>query len=172
VTTWLPTAGRWLRRRAEDIAVAMLLAMFVAFLIQIVFRYLFNLPVGWSNEASVVLWLWLVLWGAAFVLREEDEIRFDLLYGAVGPRVRRAMSLAAGLTLVVLYTMSLPAVVDYVRFMKVESTAYLKIRLDVLYSIYVVFAVAAIVRYLYLAWRALRGSDRGATDPTKVSSGI
>jgi C4-dicarboxylate transporter, DctQ subunit len=172
VTTWLPTAGRWLRRRAEDIAFAMLLAMFVAFLIQIVFRYLFNLPVGWSNEASVVLWLWLVLWGAAFVLREEEEIRFDLLYGAVGPRVRRAMSLAAGLTLVVLYTMSLPAVVDYVRFMKVESTAYLKIRLDVLYSIYVVFAVAAIVRYLYLAWRALRGGDRGATDPTKVSSGI
>jgi TRAP-type C4-dicarboxylate transport system permease small subunit len=172
MTTWLPSVGRWLRRRAEDIAVAMLVAMFVAFLIQIVFRYLLNLPVGWSNEASIVLWLWLVLFGAAFVLREEEEIRFDLLYGAVGPRVRRAMFLVAGLTLVVLYTMSLPAVVDYVTFMKVESTAYIKIRVDLLYSIYVVFAVATIVRYLYLAWRTLRGRDPGATDPAKVSSGI
>jgi TRAP-type C4-dicarboxylate transport system permease small subunit len=172
VTTWLPKAGRWLRRRAEDIAVAMLVAMFVAFLVQIVFRYLLNLPVGWSNEASVVLWLWLVLWGAAFVLREDEEIRFDLVYASVGPRVRRAMFLVAGLTLVVLYTMSLPAVVDYVRFMKVESTAYLKIRVDALYSIYVVFVVAAIVRYLYLAWRTLRGRDPGATDPSKVSSGV
>jgi TRAP-type C4-dicarboxylate transport system permease small subunit len=166
VTAWLPRAGRWLRRRAEDVAVAMLVAMFVAFLVQIVFRYLLNLPVGWSNEASVVLWLWLVLFGAAFVLREEEEIRFDLLYGAAGPRVKRAMGLVAGLTLVVLYTMSLPAVVDYVIFMKVESTAYLKIRVDILYSI------SAIVRYLYLAWRALRGTDPGGTDPTKVTSGV
>ncbi len=27
--------------------------------------------------------MWLVLWGAAFVLREQEEMRFDLIY-AVG----------------------------------------------------------------------------------------
>jgi C4-dicarboxylate transporter, DctQ subunit len=172
VTIWLPTAGRWLRRRAEDIAAAMLVAMFAAFLVQIVCRYLLNLPAGWANELSVVLWLWLVLWGAAFVLREHEEIRFDLLYGAVGPRVRRAMFLTAALALVALYTLSLPAVVDYVTFMKVERTAYMKIRFDALYSVYVMFAVAAIARYLYLAWRTLLGRDPQTDDPAKVSSGI
>ena len=40
--------------------------------------------------------------------------------------------------------MSLPAVVDYVTFMKVQSTAYLKIRFDWLFSIYVIFAVAVL----------------------------
>ncbi len=45
--------------------------------------------------------------------------------------------------------MALPATVNYVAFMKVESSSYLKIRLDILYSIYVVFAVAIIVRYLW-----------------------
>ena len=52
---------------------------------------------------------------------------------------------------------SLPAVVDYVTFMKVQSTAYLKIRFDWLFSIYIVFAVAVIVRYIWLSWQALRG---------------
>ena len=42
--------------------------MFVAFLLQIVFRYFFNLPVGWTSELTVATWLWLVLWGSAFVL--------------------------------------------------------------------------------------------------------
>jgi TRAP-type C4-dicarboxylate transport system permease small subunit len=162
----------WLHRRAEDIAVAMLVGMFAAFIIQIAFRYLFNLPIGWSNEISVILWLWLVLWGAAFVLRENEEIRFDLLYGAAGPRVRRAMALSAAVALVVLYAMSLPAVVDYVTFMKVEKTAYLKIRFDYLFSIYVVFVVAVIVRYVYLGWRALLGSAPAPTDPTKADSGL
>ena len=56
--------------------------------------------------------------------------------------------------------------------MKVEKTAYLKIRFDWLFSIYVVFVVAVIVRYLWLAWQALRGKAPEAFDPTKASSGV
>ena len=56
--------------------------------------------------------------------------------------------------------MSLPAVVDYVTFMKVQTTAYLDIRFDWLFSIYVIFAVAVLVRYAWILWWALRG--RGA----------
>ena len=144
------TIGGWLYRRAENLLAAMLTLMFAAFILQIVFRYLLNLPIGWTNEISVVLWIWLVLFGAAFVVREEEEIRFDLLYGAAGPRMRRIMFLVSAVALVVLYAMSLPAVFDYVTFMKVEKTAYLKIRFDWLYSIYIVFVVAIIVRYLWL----------------------
>ena len=63
----------------------MLLAvMFLAFMAQIVFRYLFNFPIGWTSELTVITWLWLVLWGAAFVVTEAEEIRFDLIYGGVG----------------------------------------------------------------------------------------
>ena len=31
--------------------------MFVAFIVQIVFRYFFNFPIGWTSELSVVTWL-------------------------------------------------------------------------------------------------------------------
>jgi TRAP-type C4-dicarboxylate transport system permease small subunit len=150
--TWV---SHWLYRRAENILAAMLGAMFVVFLLQIGFRYLLNLPIGWTNEASVVLWIWIVLFGAAFVLREHEEIRFDLFHSAASPRTRRMMSLAAAAGLLVLYGMSLPAVFDYVTFMRVESTAYLKIRFDWLFSIYVVFVAASIIRYGWLGWKAL-----------------
>src|SRR3546814_17268450 len=102
--------------------------MFVAFILQIIFRYLLNFPVGWTNEISVVLWIWLLLWGAAFVLRDEEEIRFDLIYAGAGPRLRRGMFLASAVALVGLYGYSFPAVFDYVTFMKVEKTAYLGLR--------------------------------------------
>lgn len=168
----LRSLGGWLYRRAENVLAAMLAAMFAAFILQIVFRYLLNLPIGWTNEISVVLWIWIVLWGAAFVLREEEEIRFDLIYGTVGPRVRRVMLLVSAAALVALYAISFPAVFDYVTFMKVQSTAYLKIRFDWLFSIYVVFVVCTIIRYLWLSWQALRGNAPAAVDPAKAGSGI
>jgi C4-dicarboxylate transporter, DctQ subunit len=162
----------WLARRAENIAAAMLAVMFLVFIIQIFFRYVANFPVGWTQELSVILWLWLVLFGAAFVVREREEIRFDIIYGGVGPKARRIMCVITAVALIALYGISLPAVVDYVTFMKVEKTAYLKIRFDWLYSIYIVFVVAVIIRYIWLAWQAMRGTAPEAFDPTKASSGV
>jgi hypothetical protein len=73
---------------------------------------------------------------------------------------------------VALYAISLPATVDYVRFMKVERTAYLKIRFDHLFSIYVLFLVAVIVRYVWILSRLLRDQDPIGTDSTTASSGL
>jgi TRAP-type C4-dicarboxylate transport system permease small subunit len=165
-------AAAWLRRRAENIAAGMLAVMFVAFILQIVFRYFLNFPVGWTSELTVVLWLWLVLWGAAFVVKESEEIRFDLLTASVGRRVRIATGIVVALALVVLYAASLKASFDYVTFMKVERSSYLKIRMDWLFSIYLVFLVAVIVRYLWLLSQLVRGHDPGAADLTKASSGL
>src|SRR5262249_39250994 len=113
----LSAAMGWLHRRAEDVAVVLLGTMFVAFLVQIGFRYLFNFPVGWTSELTVIMWLYLVLWGSAFVLGEREEIRFDLVYGAVGPRVRIAMAIVFSVAVVVLYSASLKGSFDYVSFM-------------------------------------------------------
>ena len=169
---FLVKAGSWLARRAENVLALMLVTMFAAFILQIVFRYLVGLPIGWTHELSVILWVWLVLWGAAFVISEREEIRFDIIYGAVGPGPRRIMALISALALIALYLVSLPAVVDYVTFMKVEKTAYLKIRFDLLFSIYVVFVIAVVIRYIWIAWQALRGVAPVEFDPTKASSGV
>ena len=164
--------GGWLRRRAENVAAAMLAVMFAAFVVQIAFRYFLNFPVGWTSELTVVMWLWLVLWGAAFVVKEGEEIRFDLLTGAVGRRARIAMGIVAALSLVVLYAASLPATFEYVTFMKVEKSSYLKIRMDWLYSIYLIFVVAILVRYLWILSHLLRGEVPEEADPTQAGSGL
>ena len=167
-------AARWLERRAENVMAALLGLMFVAFLLQIVFRYFFNFPVGWTSELTVAAWLWLVLWGSAFVLKEGEEIRFDLLYSAAGRRTRRVMGFLACIALVTLYGIGYPAAWSYVTFMKVERSSYLHVRLDWMYSIYLLFMAAVIVRYLWLLWRLALGKAPEASrkDSTSVSSGL
>jgi C4-dicarboxylate transporter, DctQ subunit len=162
----------WLRRRAEDVLAALLGVMFFAFVVQIVFRYVFNLPIGWTIELTVITWLWLVLWGAAFVVRESEEIRIDLVTSMVGRRARLAMALAAGVAIVALYAVSLPASWSYVTFMKVEKSAYLKIPMSWLYSVYLLFVVAVIVRYLWLLAQLVRGRAPEEADPTQTISAL
>ena len=162
----------WMRRRAENIVAGLLGLMFVAFIVQIVFRYFLNFPIGWSSELSVVCWLYMVLLGAAFWLKEHDEIRFDLVSGSLGPTGRRVVGIVVAAAAVVLFAMAMPATVKYVAFMKVEKSSYLNVRLDVLYSVYIVFAVAIIVRYAWAIWSIVRGEVPGGADEINATSGL
>jgi TRAP-type C4-dicarboxylate transport system permease small subunit len=157
-------AGAWLRKRAENVIVALITVMFVSFLLQIAFRYLLNHPLGWTDEVTVLCWVWLVLWGAAFILSDKDEIRFDIVYELVPERTRRTFTLISSLALVVLFVVSLPASWNYVVFMKREKSAYLGMRFDYLYAIYIIFSVACIVKHVRIAWNAFRGRQSPELD--------
>ena len=166
-----PAVGTRLRKWADYVAVALIATMFISFLLQIVFRYFLNRPLGWSEEVIVLCWLWGVLWCAAFVLSDHEEIRFDIVYEVVPRRVRRTFTVISSIALIILLAISLPATWHYVVFMKREHSAYLHMRFDALYSIYLIFAVACIVRHGLLVWNGiigvkspeLDGSDRSVT---------
>lgn len=146
----------WLRRSAEAALALMMAAMFVAFILQVVFRYVMNLPVAWTDEVCTLVWLWGILWGASFVMRNRDDIRFDMVYGRLPRRLRRVCTALASGAIVLLLLGSLPAAWSYVTFMKVESSASFGIPLNWMFSIYIVFVLAMAVRHGFIAWDALR----------------
>jgi TRAP-type C4-dicarboxylate transport system permease small subunit len=168
----LRTLKSSLHRFAEMIAAGLLAVIFVAFILQIALRYLFNWPVGWTAELSVVAWLWLVLWGAAFVLRDDEEIRIDILSANLGRRARITMGVIGAISIIVLFGMSLPAAYSYVSFMKVEKSSYLGIRFDVMFSIYIVFSVVVIGRNLWHLGQLLCGKDPASANPDQPASAL
>jgi TRAP-type C4-dicarboxylate transport system permease small subunit len=156
--------GTRLRKWADYVAVALIATMFISFLLQIVFRYFLNRPLGWSEEVIVLCWLWGVLWCAAFVLSDHEEIRFDIVYEVVPKRIRRSFTVISSIALILLLAISLPATWQYVVFMKREHSAYLHMRFDALYSIYLIFAVACIVRHGVLVWNGITGAKSSELD--------
>jgi C4-dicarboxylate transporter DctQ subunit len=151
------TALQWLRARADDVAVLLLTAMFVAFIVQITSRYVFNHPLGWTLEVCVTMWLWAVLWGSAFCLANDDHVRFDMLYYAVGQRLRRVFAGVSALAIVVALACALPATWGFVSFLTIKKSAVLRIPLAYVFGIYIVFMVAAIAMYGYRLMRVLKG---------------
>jgi TRAP-type C4-dicarboxylate transport system permease small subunit len=156
--------GAWLRARGENFAVFLIALMFVSFILQIVFRYVLNKPLAWSEEVTVLCWVWVVLWGASFILSDHDEIRFDIVTGLVSEPTRRVFTVVSCVALILLFTISLPATWNYVIFMKREKSAALGMRFDYLYSIYVIFAVVCILKHVRIAWFALRGRGSPEVD--------
>ena len=153
-----PATAR-LRRRAEDVTAALLAVMFLSFLLQIFTRYVINYPLGWTLEVCLTSWLWLVFWGSAFTLDDRDHVKFDLFYVAAPSKARRVLALVSAVAIIAGFLAALPATIDYITFYQIKKSATLRIRLDIVFSVYGIFAVAIIARYALRAFNLVRGTD-------------
>jgi len=148
---------RSLRARAENLLAFLLLSMFVVFLMQVTFRYILNIAVDWTVEYVTLAWLWGILFGYAFVVRGTEVIRLDMVYLAVPRNWRRGFDIFGGFAIAAIFLYTLPAVWDYIDFMARERTAALRIRFNLVFSIYLLFAASVIVRMAVQVVDAIRG---------------
>jgi TRAP-type C4-dicarboxylate transport system permease small subunit len=142
-----------LRSFAEWVTVLLFVAMFVAFLLQVFTRYVLNDPVAWTQEFVLIVYIWIVFWCGAFLLREREHITFDMFFLALPPAWRRVLAIILTALTGVAFIAALPATVDYVTFMKIEKSPVIGLRFDILYSVFVVFVIAVAVGALLRIWR-------------------
>jgi TRAP-type C4-dicarboxylate transport system permease small subunit len=147
---------RHLQRIAEAIAAAVFALLFLTFVVQVAARFLFNRPLAWSDELIVILYIAMVFWAAATLLKERDHVMFDLVYTMLPPQGQRAVGLVGALLMAGLMGVLLPYAFDYVRFMHRESTAVLGVPFSLVFSPFLVFVLAVVCMYLHKGWKLLR----------------
>jgi TRAP-type C4-dicarboxylate transport system permease small subunit len=149
----------WLQRSANAIGAGLFAALFLVFMVQIVARFGFNKPLPWTDEAAVILYVWVILWAAAFIVPEREHVMFDLVWNLVGVRTRKVMRLAGHAMIGGLAAWALPASWDYVSFMRREGTPVLGMPFMWVFLPFVLLLAALVVRSAVGIWRACRGLD-------------
>ncbi|MEM5471090.1 TRAP transporter small permease subunit [Hoeflea sp. AS60] len=174
----MKTIVKWFLRGAEFVAAMMMAAMFLTFILQIAVRYSAKLSwlaktfpllepsrFGWTLEFCLALWVWIVFWGAAFVVRERDHVTFDLIYGQVSPKTRRWFAIIGGTVVCAGLLWSLEPTWSKFYILRLKTTATLSnllgdwVRMRDIYSVYILFLVVVGARY---GWRAISAFRHGA----------
>ena len=150
--------ARLVRQGIELVSVVLFVTMFAAFILQIFFRYVLNSPLSWTLELCLLSFLWLTFWNCGMLLRLHEHIGFNLVYDATPPRVRRVLAIIGMTILGGTFLAALPGIIDWTMFMSIGDTDVFQLRLDFVFSIFVVFMIAVIVRAL-VQLRRLTGRD-------------
>ncbi len=136
----------WLKRGADAVGVGLFAALFLTFIVQITARFGFNQPLPWTDELAVILYVWVILWAAAFMVPAKEHVVFDLVYNAMGKSTRRGMLLLGSVLIGVLAAYALPGSWDYVRFMAREGTPVLGWPFSWVFIPFVLLLLALVVR--------------------------
>ena len=146
-----------LRRASQALGGALFLTLFVVFIVQVTARFGFNQPLPWSDEAAVVLYVWIILWTAATIVPEREHVVFDLLWNMAGRRTRQVMRIVGNGMVGGLAAVAIPGTWDYVHFMRRESTPVLGISFMWVFLPFVILMLALVLRSACAIWGALRG---------------
>ena len=148
---------RLLQKAANAIGGGLFLTLFIVFVIQVTARFGFNKPMAWTDEAAVILYVWIILWAAAVVVPEREHVAFDLVWNNVGLRWRKAMRIAGNLLVGTLALCAIPATWDYVHFMNREGTPVLGVSFMWVFFPFVLLLIALVVRAALAVRDAVRG---------------
>lgn len=135
-------------RVAEVISGLMFAGIFLVFIVGIVMRYVVHRPLMWTDEVTILLLLWCTFLTDAFVVRSSDHVAFDVVWDVVSPRTRRIIGIVGRLVFALIFLAALPTIVDYVLFLWRERTDVLEIRLDIVFSCFVIYIVMVVVRLI------------------------
>lgn len=148
---------RRLQQAANLLGGGLFLTLFVVFIVQITARFGFNKPLPWTDEAAVILYVWVILWGAAAVVPEREHVVFDLLWNSVNYRSRQVMRIAGNLLIGGLSAAAIPASWDYVHFMAREGSPVLGVSFMWIFMPFVFLLIALVIRSAWAIWNAVRG---------------
>lgn len=142
----LKKVGKFLRNCVElYIPIASFLIMFSVFVIQIVARYVFNSPVKWAYEVTVVGYLWMVVLGACYAYRDRSHVTFTLIYDKLPVKGKALCAFLGNLLMAIAFgAMFMPAC-KMIGQMKIQVTSVLKIGLNVVYSPFILFMIIILI---------------------------
>ena len=123
-------------------------ALFLAFLVNVIFRYVIRNPQNWTFEFSINAFVIVGLLGACAAYRTEDHVVFDLLYTNVGERGRNILRMLGYITVIVLFTVALPGTIRYLWRLR-AVTSIMKIPTKIIFSSFPILLISTIARSAY-----------------------
>ena len=118
----------------------------MAFILQIISRYIFNNPLVWPYELAQISYVWIITLGCCYAQRTDDNIVFSVIYELVGEKVRRLFRFLQDILIVGLLVYLVPPALEFYRFYFTRYSTVFKVPFWDLY-IWIVFQIITIVRY-------------------------
>lgn len=136
---------------------AMMLALFLAFLIQIASRYLFKHPLVWPYELSQLAYLWVITLGCNYAQRTDDNIVFSVVYDLVPEKIKRIFDLISCLLVSGIFAAVLPKVISFYAFYFTRYSTVFKLPLGFVYLGFLIFMLITLGRNICQLVQIIRG---------------
>ena len=142
-------AARWFADFTEiHLPVAVFVMLFLAFLLNVFFRYVLRNPQNWTFELSINAFVVVGLLGACAAYRTEDHVIFDLLYTRLDAKGQNILRIISYVIVIVFFTVAVPASIAYLVKLR-AVTSIMRIPRRLIFLAYPILLISTVLRSAY-----------------------
>ena len=93
--------SNWIEKFEKVIAAILVAAMTIIIALAVVFRYFFNAPIYWANEASIFLMAWLTFIGGSLGLKYKSQASVTILVDRFSDKGKRMLEIISYIIILV-----------------------------------------------------------------------
>lgn len=145
--------------------------MFLTFILQVFFRYVIRHPLTWTQEIIVLGFVWTVIFGACYTMRQRTHVKFTMIYDKLQPRPAALLRMLGNIIIAGAFLSLVYASYTYSLFIGFQKTAVFRISYTLVFMPFVYF-LCSISIYTMLEIiediRVLAGSISDSNDHRKT----
>ena len=123
-------------------------AVFVMYVMMIVYRYVLNWKISNLFEATQILYMMLAMTAASYGGRSDRHVVFPLVYNKVSKKMKNIFRLVSNAIVVVLSAMMISPSWESISFIARKKTSILKVPFNIVYMPFLIFMVLSMIYYM------------------------
>lgn len=131
-----------------QLPIAVFVMLFLAFLINVFFRYVLENPQNWTFELSVNAFVIVGLLGACAAYRKEDHVVFDLLYARLKPKGQNVLRMISYVIVIAFFSAAIPTSVRYLWKLR-AVTSIMRIPDRIVFASFPILLISTLLRSAY-----------------------
>ena len=134
--------------------------LFLAFILQVFFRYVVNHPLTWTQDVIVIGFCWSVILGACYTMRRKGHVQFTMLYEAYSPKVAAWARLLGNILIILTFAAMLVPSVKYAFFVGFQKTPVLRVSyfwIFIPFSYFLLSIIGYSLAPVIEDWKVIRG---------------
>ena len=123
-------------------------SMFIVFLTNILFRYIFKNPQNWTFEFSINAFIVAGLLGATTAYRKEDHVVFDLIYTKLNEKWKNIFRIISYVLIISSFSFAIPKTITYLVNLP-AITPIMRIPTKFIFSVFPILLISILFRSFY-----------------------
>ncbi|MDR4887697.1 TRAP transporter small permease [Fredinandcohnia sp. QZ13] len=132
------------------ILIVLFFVLVVVVFLQVIFRFVLEQPLAWTEELGRYLLVWTTFLGAGYGMSVKAHPGVEILYEAFGPTVKKVLNVVISILVIFFFWQVIVHSFDFIGRSMIQKSPVLQIPMGYIYTVIPISSILFIINLLYV----------------------
>jgi TRAP-type C4-dicarboxylate transport system permease small subunit len=150
----------FINRTVKYILYLLLTVLIIAVFAQVIFRFVIEQPLAWTEELARYCLVWITFLGAAFAMGKKAHVGLEIVKNSLPKMGQKIISILSTIVSVAFFVIIMDHGLELMNQSMTQLSPVLQIPMGVVYSVLPVSALLLIVNVIYIMVQEMKGVEQ------------